>query len=225
MAAKFYTTIDAVSAYLGTAFTSDQEVQATALLPIAENFIDVETQGNGGWLNGPIVSEQYDLANSGHKFYLRSTPVASVESIYRRTLKVGDTPILLVAGTDYELLNPSTGEVLLAEMVAYSNYRGYGFYGDPAWNPEWGNIGGIALTAPMVALVSYTPVQTVPPLITQCATEIVAYWLQNNIHPERYGVGAEKTGMESVTYAKMITDGCFPANIERYFNDYNRVSF
>lgn len=225
MAAKNYTTVDAVAAYLGTAFTSDQEVQATALLPIAENFIDVETQGNGGWLNGPIVSEQYDLANSGRKFYLRSTPVASVQSIYRRTLKVGDTPILLVAGTDYELLNPSTGEVLLSEMVAYSNYRGYGFYGDPAWNPEWGNIGGIALGFGMVALVSYTPVQSCPPLITQCATEIVAYWMQNNIHPERYGVDSLGTQTDKIAFNKMLAGGCFPANIDRYFNDYNRVSF
>lgn len=220
---KGYTDSDSVARYLGISLSADQEIQAQTLIANAENFIDSETQGNGGWLNGPIVSEQYDLRNVGHRFFLRSTPVATVESIYRRTNKVGDTPVLLTANVDYELLNTQTGEVLLAESsmwgaTAYS-------YGDPAWNPEWGNIGGIALSGGLVALVSYTPVQSVPALISQCATEVVAFWLDNNIHPERYGVASEKTGVQTISYAKMKVEGCFPASIDRYFNDFNRISF
>lgn len=225
---KGYTTVDAVAGYLGQTMTADQESQAYSLMAACENFIDAETQGNGGWLNGPIVAEQYNAFNQGHEFFLRSVPVTSVESIYKRKAKVGDTPILLTANTDYEVLDLKQGKILLSQTTMVYGSLGYGYgygYGDPAWSPEWGNIGGIALGAGVLLLVSYTPVQAVPATISQCATEIVAFWMNNNIHPERYGLTSLASADIKETYSQMLIAGCFPANIDRYFENFQTVSF
>lgn len=170
---KGYCQILDISLHLGmissglTTLTTDQQTRANDLIAAAEAYIDRETRK--GWLLPPITSERYTLLEP--VLYLRSRPVASVQSIETRTTQVGDTLTTLTQGTDYELLDPDRGEV---RFVA-----GYG-----ASDPNAPRM----FFAPSIAFVSYTPNLPVPADITLAATQIAAASLVLSIYPERAGM-------------------------------------
>ena len=203
--ARGYTTPLDVAAYLGTTFNRDQAVMVNTRIGQAEDFIDQivrrgdSQSGTGGWLNGPITNEQYDLTNVGARIYLRDVPVASVQSVTIRSHQVGDVGTILVAGTDYELQDPLAGLIVFSASYGTSTYGGYA--GAAGYN-QAGRLIGTGFSLGSFAKVSYTPSQPVPGDIQMATMQLVAHWIQYNINPQRYGIGATKTGAQTITLSQ-----------------------
>lgn len=202
MAAKGYTSAAAVGAYLGRTLTSAQITQATALLAAAEQVVD--SIANTTWLTGQVVAEQYNLVNRGTRLYLAQKPVTSVEAVIIRSYRPNDAGVLLnQASGDYELLDPLAG--LLVLSGTYSNSASFSTYGDSGGSAIYSE-GGTLLHhgqfSGQVALVSYTPVQVVPPAISLATSMLAAFWITNQIEPARYGL----TEIRSADQAKRISD-------------------
>lgn len=198
-----YTSAANVAAYLGLTLTTTQTAQATALLPTIQTYIDTETRRT--WTQPPITGEIYDLPNpydagviqideAGYPIpsslqngaqpppttiYLLSAPVASIELVQVRTRLVGDVPLTLQANIDYELQNPTTGELVF----------GLGYGGPSAY-----------------ALVSYTPLTPLPTDVALAATMLLAHWLRFSLFPERFGVQTERNGQRAYSYLTDIPD-------------------
>lgn len=153
-----------VANLLGRTLTTSQTSEATTLIAATESYIDRETRR--AWIVPPITAERYDLR--GRTLYLRWRPVTSIQQLQGRSDAVGDTLYTLVSGTDYELLDPNLGEVLVS----------WGFYGRHR-----------------VIFASYTPnLGTVPADITYAATLIVANSLIFTILPDSYGIAQTRFG-------------------------------
>ena len=190
--AKGYTTVANVESHLGRTLTTGQVAEATVLLDSTEAFIDRETRR--AWIVPPITGERYDLIES--VVYLRFAPVASVEAVTTRTTLVGDSPVTLLAGVDYELVDPVIGEV---QFVA--GYRG----------PR------------TIARISYTPDLPVPADITRAATLIVAQSLMLALFPDRSGV--QKVQADRETAITYFADGLaleVPASAQYILDGYRR---
>lgn len=169
---KGYCTIpDDLQNYLGlSSLTAQQYLEANVLLAAAEAHIDRETRRS--WLLGAITGERYDLVRS--VVYLRNAPVSSIQSITRRSDQIGDTPTILTAGVDYELLDPQRGEVHFL-----SGYRGMH----------------------MIAFISYTPNRPVPADISLAAVQIVAATMYPTLFSSRYGMSEQKVDNIDVKYS------------------------
>ena len=183
---------DDVAAYLGQTLDSAQTTVAVGYLDAAEQVVDAIA--NTSWLTGPITGESYSLTNQGTRLYLRQNPITSVEGITVRALQVGAVAQVLAVGVDYELLDPTAGILLLSSQWLNSGYaRWYGEYGG-ALGRTWA--GGSA--SGQVALVSYTPAQTVPPAVSLATAMIVAHWIEFMIDPNRYGIQEYNTTASGV---------------------------
>ena len=203
MAIKGYTTAAAIASYLGRALTAPQLAQAAALVGAVESYIDGTTRR--GWLLPPVAGERYDLF--GPEIYLRSAPVASVEALSTRSRRVGDVQTALTAGTDYELVDPDQGLVLLAG----------GLIPDFSTSdiPAWTTIGPRRGTPARYATVSYTPNLPVPADIAQAAAQLAAFWLVNQLDPARYGIARISYGHElTLAFSRMQTDGMIPEDVQ-----------
>lgn len=197
MTNKGYTTNAAVASYLGVTLTTAQQAQCDALIGEAENWIDFTARRQ--WIAPPITGEVYDLANLGTRLYLRTVPVASIQSIQTRTYVPGDQPYTLTAGVEYELIDPSIGLVTLSTA-----------YGSAAWYSDYAAQGGSliyseagALLDPQahvgaLALVSYTPAAPVPGDIAQAATMLAAHWLEYTLFPQRFDVAELRTADQTL---------------------------
>jgi hypothetical protein len=208
--AKGYSSADQVAAYLGQTLTPAQQTQAVIWLDAAEAVVD--GIAHTSWLTGAVVAEQYSLNNRGTRLYLRQTPVTSVQGITVRSFLVGDTGQVLTAGVDYELLDPTAGLVLLSNVYQSNAYfQSYGDYGGavgyvgpvPAGGPGYGQL----------ALVSYTPLQAIPPSVALATAQIVAFWLTNEIHPERYGLTSVRTADQAESISAAFEAGVLPQGI------------
>ena len=199
MANKGYTTTDLIGQYMGITLTSSQITVATTIIGEVESYIDRRVRRDGGWLQPPIIAEQYDLNNTGIRIFLRARPVATVESIVVRTYQVGDTGQTLLAGTDYELVDPKRGLVILAASYdSEAAYSGYDDYGGSAIYSDAGALLRSGLTYGSFAEISYTPGTMLPLEIQQAATQLAAHWLEYQLHPERYGLTDIKTSDQMV---------------------------
>ena len=170
MTIRGYTSVERVEHHSGRTFDDAQRAECSLLLPVAEAWIDGYTRRTWGtttaiagephrleaptWLRGAgAVDVVYDLS-----FYppltvrLRTRPVASVEAVSVRTTAVGSTPLALVAGTQYELLDAEQGLLSVA--------NGYG-----GW----------------VAQVDYTPAVPVDPRVELAATKLCAAWMRPSL--------------------------------------------
>jgi hypothetical protein len=96
-----------VAAFLGMTFTTEEQAEATALIPMASALIDRETRR--GWLVPPITGERYNLTTP--TLYLKSHPITSVQSIVTRTQAIGDTLYTAIAGVDYEVFDLNLGQI------------------------------------------------------------------------------------------------------------------
>lgn len=212
MAARGYTTVNAVALFLGITLTTNQTAQATALLQPAEDVVDAIA--NTSWLNGAITGEQYDLMNRGVRIYLRQNPVASVQGVTVRSLLPGDTGQVLVAGQDYELLDLTAGLLVLSGVWSaaayYSTYQNYG--GSAIYN-ESGAVINQGQCSGQIALVSYTPVQVVPAVVSLAACELVAFWLKYNINPAAYGIASMRTADQQIVLSTALAQGVIPAGV------------
>jgi hypothetical protein len=191
-AAKGYTSRERVARYLGRTLTTEQMDQADALIASAEAWIDRRT--HRAWLvASPIVDELHQL--DGAVLYLKQRPVTSVSSVKVRSASVGATETALVAGTDYELLDPVNGVLSLGS----STYLGY------------------------LAKVSY--VHSGPPVpedIALAATMLVATFLQPALDGVGANVQSYRVGGElQVTF----TEDDLPKAVKGLVNPYRRLVF
>lgn len=223
MANKGYTSQDLVAAYLGSTFTPSQITQCVQIIGQVEAYIDRVTRRNGGWLQTAITSEQYDLNNIGIRLFLRSRPVASVQSILVRTYQVGDPGQTLVAGTDYEFIDPVRGLVILsATYDSEAAYSGYDDYGGSAIYSDAGALLRSGLTYGSLAEVSYTPGTPLPADLTNAATQLAAHWMEYTIYPGRFGVGTTRTEDQSVQLLGGMTRD-IPTEVQRIVGNYRRL--
>lgn len=210
MSIKGYTDASGVNTYLGTS-AAPQPVPA-AYLAAAEQVVDALSKTS--WLDGQIVAEQYLLPNRGIRLYLRRAPVTSVDAITVRSFLPGDTGQVLTAGTDYELIDPTGGLVALSGVYSSAAYYStYGNYGGSEIYNESGTILNQGQFTGQVALVTYTPVQVVPPAVSLATAQLVAFWLVNQIDPGRYGLSGMRTADESVQVEAAFAQGVIPPGI------------
>jgi len=169
MAAKGYCTHTDVSGFLGLTFSGAQNTYADSKVESAEEVIDAVTKR--GWLMGAQTLEthqlneywrgepyQYGGLTFGGKLYVKYAPVTSIEAVYGR-MGLQTSNILLIEGTDYEVIDLNAGLLRLIFPTLYDRIQ-----------------------------ISYTPVNTVPPAIRDAAAELIAWWMQPGLRPDTYGL-------------------------------------
>lgn len=106
-----YCTPESLELYLGRALTDAESDSAPGACLAATDFIDRYT--GKSWQGTTIAGELQTVL--GPTVRLDRTPVASVTSVTARSLTVGETPRVLVAGAGYELLDGPNGVLLVGE--------------------------------------------------------------------------------------------------------------
>lgn len=112
MAAKGYTSLQRIAAYMAREFTAAQAAEANALLEPAERRIDLHT--GRSWAQTLLVANEPHTAY-GREVFLDKRPVASVSQVVARTPTPGSSLLALGAFTGYELLSPERGLLVVAE--------------------------------------------------------------------------------------------------------------
>jgi hypothetical protein len=127
----------------------------------------IDLETDRAWLTGVLTDEAYfRAAYRLGHLYLRYAPVASVATLKGRAA-LGETETTLVADTDYEVMDLTGGLVRLLYPASYDRLR-----------------------------VTYTPVATVPALITQATAELVGAWMEPTLRPADW---PDTHGLESFT--------------------------
>lgn len=175
MGAKGYCNAGDVADFLGVTLTSAQEARAMGLLETVEALVDGAT--GRSWLTGPVEDETLRPADwPDGRLYLRCTPVTTIDEVRGRA-GFGEAETVLVADTDYEVLDLAGGVIRLVDPCAYDRIR-----------------------------VDYTPVATVPAPVRDGAAEWVAALLQPTLRPDTFGVESFSLPDLSVKFAKGATD-------------------
>lgn len=141
-----YTDVAAIEGYLGVELTSEQAIEAMARSEAVTAWIDQEC-GRSWQGDSPVTAEPHTV--EGGLVYLDHPPVTAITAVTVRPKAVAGTVTTLTASTEYELLDPAAGILLLSA----SSYLGY------------------------LAKVSYTHSAVVPPDIVLAATILAAAWL------------------------------------------------
>lgn len=166
MGAPYITITDALN-YLGTpTLSGTQTTAAQAKVNAAIAYVNRVTLQ--AWNLDPITGELYDLQS--RQLLLQSTPVASVEQVQVRSRIVGDTPEVLTAGTDYELLDLTRGLILFDEGYGHS----------------------------AIAIIDYTPNRPVPADIVDACTTIAGESIYPILNPDRRGITKAQVDRETV---------------------------
>jgi hypothetical protein len=144
-----YCTADQIAAYLGRALTTEQETQATAMAAAASDF--VERALDRSWLDtdgvvGETVTDERHTVRS-NRLWLLHAPVDTDADV---TLSVrcklpGSTTYAQTEPYQWELLDAGLGHI----------------YTSPTLEGQ-------------LAIVSYTSLEQIPPIIAQFATELAA---------------------------------------------------
>lgn len=162
-----YCTVADVESELGVSFDGDQTARAETLITAASAFVDTYC-GRTFAETDPITEERHQLY--APRVFLSTTPVASVEAVRLRAPYLNQTYRTLTVTTEYELVNPTTGEVRLG-------CRPYG----------------------AEVAVDYTPDQSVPADLSDAVVQMVAARMAGEISGgndlpdgiKRYEVGNE----------------------------------
>jgi hypothetical protein len=149
-----YTDATAIAAYLGRALSVAETAEAPAAIAAATAHVD-RTVGRS-WQNATVTGELQRFMAS--PVVLSKRPVTAITSITVRFGVPGETPELLTAGVDYELVDPTRGLVLVENVAP-----------------------GRVLT------ISYTLAVVVPDDIKLATTMIATSWL-SSVDPERLGI-------------------------------------
>jgi hypothetical protein len=185
-----------VAAFLGMTFTTEEQAEATALIPMASALIDRETRR--GWLVPPITGERYNLTTP--TLYLKSHPITSVQSIVTRTQAIGDTLYTAIAGVDYEVFDLTLGQINFSS----------GYHGPRA----------VALVSYTPAL------DTVPGDIALAATMIVANTMSNALLPDAFGVTEVRLGrLTGIKYDENAVTLSIPQQAQQILDSYRYPIF
>lgn len=168
MVAKGYTSVVRIEEYLDRKLTPVQSSAANRIMEPAEQWIDRKI-GRQYWTaagNPPlqtVTTERY--LPQAILLYLRSRPVASIQSVTSRDVAIGSTPSVLTAGTDYELTDAESGLVLLSTA----------------------QIGKLLTFA-------YTIAGTMPECVRLATTILVAHLLRPALDAESHGAASYQIG-------------------------------
>lgn len=207
------TTAAAVFTHLGVTPTAAQTTEATALLGAADAAIQNYCGRN--WLTGAITDELHQP--DGPRLYLRQRPVASIQSVKGRKA-FNATATTLVANTDYEVRDLTTGLLLLGS-------------GALEWPPQ-GNPAPALSRQPWsfpyaFVTISYTPTATVPADVALAATMLVASWIGVTLSAGALAPGATIIGkkvadteMRYSTGSGTATDGDLPSSVQALLRPY-----
>lgn len=188
MAMKGYCRVGDVAQFLGVTLTEAQEARVESLIEAAE--ADMDREMNRAFLTGTISNELHD---SRRRIYLANPPVASLTSVEGRVVNdPAEAWETLVVADDYELVNATTGEVLVAAFYSYAILR-----------------------------VTYVPVDTVPADIREACVELVAARVQPTLNPALYGVDSVTLPDYSVRYNRAMMGGAaFPPTVADMLDRY-----
>jgi hypothetical protein len=117
MAARGYTTQALVEAELGRVLTGGEVSAFAGLLEEVEAEIDARHLDGGPWLRTAPLVESHVI--TGRYLFLQARPVTSITSITVRAQSPGSASSTLVASSDYELIDATTGALWLSP-----GYRG-----------------------------------------------------------------------------------------------------
>lgn len=196
--AKSYATVADVEAILGRTLTPEQAAQATALLEAATAAFDGET-GRSFADATPVVGEERRLV--WPDLYLERAPVASVQRVRARAPSIGATAQDLVAGRDYDLVQPGEGRVRLTVAT------------------------GTILT------VDYTPALVPAPTdVGQATAQWATAWLTPTLSPGAQGVEQVSVGMGELVMrfrdpVASREDAAIPPSVEGVLARYRRLVF
>lgn len=183
MTAKGYCTTDDIALFLGVIFSGAQAAQCDSLIESAELEFDGET--NRGWLVGAQTLEAWHIGNNSPDVWLKYAPVASISAFKGRSA-LGETETDLVADTDYEVMDLTTGHIRLVYPLLYDRVR-----------------------------VTYTPVATVPADVKQAIVELVAARLMPTLAPGTYGLDSVTLPDYSVRYSRAHVQTAFPPTTQK----------
>jgi hypothetical protein len=164
-----YADATSLALYLGRSLTTAEAASASAAAAAATAYIDWVT---GMCWQGLTVTGELQTVPTTGIVQLDRRPVASVTMVTARWLILGETPVTLVAGTDYELIDPLNGYVLVNRAA------------------------GTTLT------VTYVTGSTVPADIALAANIIAADYLVSApaASGEERGIAKLKAGSAEITY-------------------------
>jgi hypothetical protein len=206
MAAKGYTTATLVAQEMGRDLTAPQLDQCADLIEAAEAFIDQQT-GRSWLATSPTTAELHQP--DGPVVYLKHRPVAAISSVSVRPLVVGGTDTVLVANTDYELIDATNGVLLINSLLGVT-----------------GDIVRSTLARGSLLKVTYTTVTPVPANVQRLTTELVANWLTRRIGGSNMaGVKSFKMPDFSIDYTDAGSSFSVPDDLMRRINALERVMF
>ena len=136
---------------------------------------------------GWLMGAQTDEAIrvDSQNIFLRYAPVATVTTVKGRA-GLGETDETLTADTDYEIINLEYGHIRLVYPGNYDRL-----------------------------LVSYTPTDTVPGLVTQAMVEIVANLMQPHLNQGVYGIDSYALPDLSVKFSRSHVQQSYPPYAQR----------
>ena len=148
----------------------------------------------------------------GPAVYLEHKPVVSIVSVQMRALSVGTAQSVLTAGTDYELVDPTNGILLLA---------GYAYPHDVVINTEYTSHYGFLLT------VNYTHAVYLDPAIQKITSELVAHWMRRRATTDTSDIKSfEAPDLLSITYRDDASSSRdVPPDITRRLQAFSKVGF
>ena len=182
MTAKGYCTSDDVAAFLGQSLSAGQLAQCDALIEAAELEFDGEV--NRAWLTGAQTLEAWPIVYSPD-VWLKYAPVSSISAVKGRSA-LGETETDLVADTDYEVMDLTTGHIRLVYPLLYDRVR-----------------------------VTYTPVATVPADVKQAIVELVAARLMPTLAPGTYGLDSVTLPDYAVKFSRAHVQTAFPPTTQK----------
>lgn len=107
-----YTTADKVAAFLGLTLSAGQESLITDdLEPAMSAYIDRYT-GRSWGVSSPVSNELHTVY--GRAVYLKNKPVVAITAVSYRSPAIGATGTALTSGDTYELLDATTGMLMVS---------------------------------------------------------------------------------------------------------------
>lgn len=186
MAAKGYCTFEDIEGLLGQTLTAGQRAQCESLIEAAELEFDGET--GRAWMTGAQTLEVHYVKSPN--IFLKYAPVGSISAVKGRSA-LGEAETDLVADTDYEVRDLSTGLILLVTPNDYDRIR-----------------------------VTYTPVATVPADITRAIAEWVAARLMPSLTPGTYGLDSVTLPDYAVKFSRAHVQEMAPPNVRAVIDRY-----
>jgi len=207
---KGYTTNELVAEEMGEAWTDDLTFQCQTIIAEVEAYIDRYT-GNSWLIPSAVTNELHNrITNTQYVryLYLDHSPVTAITSMSIRYAAPGAPSTTLAPGTDYELMDPRNGIVLLN--------AGY------PWHDV---IINTTTLSGYIIVVSYTTSTPVPADIEHAATALTSDWLWGRLHGDRRGLKSSSVSTSGDQFSVAFTNDNVSSEVRRILNQHRRIAF